>query len=90
MVTEFTMVVTNDKNWWIDSGASRHISRTKAGFVEFKEMKPRDQNIYMGNKTFCDVLGAEKVKIPLPTRKSIYLSDVFFAPTMRRSIISVS
>ena len=90
MVIESMMVDTNDKNWWIDSGATRHISRTKVGFVQFKEMKPRDQSIYMGNETFCNVLGAGKVKILLPTGKSLYLSDIFFAPAARRSVISVS
>ena len=49
MVTESMMVDTNDKNWLIDSGATMHISRTKAGFLEFKEMKPRDHSTYMGN-----------------------------------------
>ena len=44
----------------------------------------------MRNETFCNVLGVGKVKIPLPTGKSLYLSDVFFAPAMRRSVISVS
>ena len=44
----------------------------------------------MGNKTFCDVLGVGKVKIFLPTGKSLYLSDVFFALVMRRSVIFVS
>lgn len=39
---------------------------------------------------FSDVLRVRKVKIPLPTGKSIYLSNVFFAPAMRRSVIFVS
>lgn len=90
MITESMMVDTNESNWSIDSGATRHISRTKAGFIEFQELKAREHNIYMGNETFCDVLGMGKVKIPLPTGKSLYLSDVFFAPGMRMSVISVS
>ena len=44
----------------------------------------------MWNETFYDVLGVGKVKIPLPTEKFLYLSDLFFAPFMRKSIISVS
>ena len=43
----------------------------------------------MRNETFSDVLGVRKVKISLPTGKSLYLSDVFFALGMRRSVISV-
>ena len=53
-------------------------------------MKPGDQRIYKVNETFRDVLGVGKVKIPLPNGKSRYLSDVFFALAIRRSVISVS
>lgn len=53
-------------------------------------MKPGDKSICLGNETFCDVLGVGKVKIPLPTEKSLYLSNVFFALAMKRSIISLS
>ncbi|KAJ8619552.1 hypothetical protein MRB53_028081 [Persea americana] len=35
-LTESMMVDTNDKNRWIDSGDTLHISRTKVGFVELK------------------------------------------------------
>ena len=69
-----------------------YISRTKAALVEFKKMKLGDQSrvFTWGMKHSYDVLGIGKVKIPLPTGKSLYLSDVLFAPAMRRSVISVS
>ena len=90
MITESMMVDTNENNWWINSGATRYISITKVGFIEFQEIKVGKHNIYMGNETFWDVLGVGKVKIPLPTANSLYLSDVFFTLGMRRIVISVS
>lgn len=58
--------------------------------MESQEIKPGDQSIYKENETFYDVLGAGKVKIPLPNEKSLHLEDVFFAPSTRGSVISVS
>ena len=84
------MVDTNESNWYFESEATRHISRTKACFIEFQKIKVGEHNIYMGNETFCDVMGVGKVKILLPTGKLLYLSDVFFALGVRRSVISVS
>ena len=57
MITESMMVDTNESNWYIDSRATRHISRTKAGFIEFQEIKAGEHNIYIGNETLCDVFG---------------------------------
>ena len=69
MITESMMVDTNESNWYIDSRTTRHILRTKAGFIEFQEIKAEEHNIYMGNETFYDVLEVGKVKISLPTGK---------------------
>lgn len=58
--------------------------------MESQEIKPGDQSIYEENETFYDVLGVGKVKMPLPNEKSLHLEDVFFAPSMSKSVISVS
>ena len=83
------MVDTDESNWYINSGVMQHISRTKAGFIEFWEIKAGEHNIYMGNETFRNVSAMGKVKILMPTGTSLYLSDVFVAPGIR-SVISVS
>ena len=43
----------------------------------------------MGNNIYCDVLDIGTVKIMIPRERNLYLSDVLFAPTMRRNLISI-
>ena len=43
----------------------------------------------MGNNTYCDVLDIGTVKIMIPRERNLYLSNVLFAPTMRRNLISI-
>ena len=44
----------------------------------------------MGNEAFCEVSSYGEVQIPSPIGKSLYLSNIFFAPTMTMIVISLS
>ncbi|KAG8385875.1 hypothetical protein BUALT_Bualt03G0090600 [Buddleja alternifolia] len=69
--------------WWVDSTSSRHVAKTRDGFVEMKEVKARNHKLYMGNNTYCDVLGIDTVRIGLPGENNLFLTDVLYAPNMR-------
>ncbi|KAL4187362.1 hypothetical protein AMTRI_Chr09g38660 [Amborella trichopoda] len=43
----------------------------------------------MGNDTYCDVLGVGTFKLCLPGGTNLLLTDILYAPNIRRNLISV-
>ena len=89
MVFESLLTDVDSEAWWIDSASSHYVAKMRAFFVDMKEVKAGDHHVYMGNNTYCDVLGIGIVKIMIPGERNLYLLDVLFAPTMRRNLISI-
>ncbi|KAF7154487.1 hypothetical protein RHSIM_Rhsim01G0134100 [Rhododendron simsii] len=89
VVSESLLADTDIGAWWVDSASSRHVAKNKESFVELKEVKAGDHRIYMGNNSYCDVVGIGTVKVMLPGDKNLYLTGVLYSPTMRRNLISV-
>lgn len=81
-------VATDIDGWWIDSGATRHIAKTKQGLTEFEELKKGEQRIFMGNNTYLDVVGIGSYRLDLGDSVMV-LKNVMFAPGMRRNLVSV-
>ena len=61
------VVASNSNDWWIDSGATRHIVKTKQMLESFKEFKFVEQRIYMGNNTYRNVEGVGSYRLDLET-----------------------
>ena len=89
MISEALIVNTNTRGWWLDSAATRHVAMAKESFAEMKEISPGEHKIYMGNNTYCDVLGIGSVRVPLLGGNTLVLTDVLYAPTIRRNLISI-
>ncbi|XP_020264238.1 uncharacterized protein LOC109840129 [Asparagus officinalis] len=75
-------------SWWIDFGATRHIAKDKSGVTEFTELKKGEQRIYKRNNTYLDVEGISSYRLDLGDN-ILVLKDVFYAPGIRRNLISV-
>ena len=56
-IIEAMMAEPTSSSWWIDLVATRHITRGREFFVDFKEKAAREHKVYMGNNTYNDVLG---------------------------------
>ncbi|KAK3012314.1 hypothetical protein RJ639_012614 [Escallonia herrerae] len=89
VVSESLLADCNSRSWWVDSASSRHVAKTRENFVEMKDVKAGDHKIYMGNNMYCNVLDVGTVKIPLPGQNNLILTDVLYAPNMRRNLLSV-
>ncbi|KAK3008966.1 hypothetical protein RJ639_013383 [Escallonia herrerae] len=89
VVSESLLADCDSRSWWVDSASSRHVARTRENFVEMKDVKSGDHKVYMGNNTYCEVLGVGTVKIPLPGQNNLILTDVLYTPNMRRNLLYV-
>ncbi|ERM99355.1 hypothetical protein AMTR_s00108p00138790 [Amborella trichopoda] len=71
--------------WWVDSGATRHITNTKNNMVEFKENDDGVGKLFMGNSSSIHILREWTIKHPLPSGANLTFSDVLYAPDMRKN-----
>ena len=77
-------------SWWIDSGATIHVSNSLQGFRSKRKPRDKEAVVFMGNgeKALVEFIGV--VRLPLSSGKFLDLVDVAFVPSLRRNLISIS
>ena len=73
MVSESLLIDVDSGTWWVDSASSRYVAKMRDFFIDMKEVKVSDHRVYMGNNTYCDVLGIGTMKIMILGERSLYL-----------------
>ena len=88
VVSEVNMVGSNSKEWWIDTGATRHVCTNRDHFSFFEPIQ--GEKIYMGNFASADVKGQGKVLLKMTSGKILTLKDVLYVPEIRKNLVSGS
>ncbi|KAL0316519.1 UNVERIFIED_CONTAM: Retrovirus-related Pol polyprotein from transposon TNT 1-94 [Sesamum radiatum] len=73
-----------------DIGATKHVTRDQAGFVNYHRVPACSHYIAMGNGTQEEVLGIGSYQLKLSTGCELLLSDVQYAPNIRCNLLSVT
>ena len=79
---------TDINNWYVDSGASKHMSPIREDFTDFVDLNP-PYKIKTANNQVMDATGIGRVKLHLADNDPITLTDVLFVPTLASSLLSV-
>ena len=82
-------LTTNNKDWWVDTEATRHICSEKILFVEYQKLE-YDEQLFMGNSTISKVEEKEKVILNSTSRKELTLNDVLHVSDICKNLISGS
>ncbi|KAK4414767.1 hypothetical protein Salat_2583600 [Sesamum alatum] len=69
--------------WIVDTGATKHMTRDRAGFVDYHRVPACSHYIAMGNGAQEEVLGIGSYQLKLSTGRELLLSDVQYAPSIR-------
>ena len=69
-------LVGNTKEWWVDTGATRHICSDKKMFSSYEAINDGEQ-LFMGNSSTSKVEGKGKVILKITSGKELTLNDVF-------------
>ena len=88
----FSSVINRSSEWFIDSGATRHMAFDKSVITEF-QVFDNPMKIYLGDSTVVYAHGEGKVKFPYAFDDSgshITLYNVLFVPKLTKNLISVS
>ncbi|XP_074578534.1 uncharacterized protein LOC141835014 [Curcuma longa] len=88
VITELNLVCSNPRQWWMDTGATRHVCCNKELLHNFEEVK--GEKLYMGNSATSDVMGQGKVVLKMTSGKELTLNNVLYVPEVRKNLVSGS
>ena len=83
-------MVTNSKNWVVDSGATRHIYANRDVFSSYTPVGDEENVVYLSDSQTAQVLRKGKVMLKLTSGKTLTLNDVLHVPNIRANIVSVA
>ncbi|KAJ9552587.1 hypothetical protein OSB04_016632 [Centaurea solstitialis] len=87
MISEVNMIGANAKEWWVDTGATRHVCYDKNSFHTFKEVND-DQKMFMGNAATAEIKGIGEVVLKMTSGQELKLKDVLFVLELRKNLTS--
>ena len=82
-------LVGNTKEWWVDTGATRHICSDKKMISSYETINDGEQ-LFMGNSSTSKVEGKGKVILKMTSGKELTLDDVLHVPEIRKNLVSGS
>ncbi|KAL8146420.1 hypothetical protein AgCh_004238 [Apium graveolens] len=88
-VSEVNLVGSNPREWWIDTGATRHVCSNKAIFSSLKA-SDADEKLYMGNLATSTIEGEGTVILKMTSGKNLTLKNVLYVPDIRKNLVSGS
>ena len=89
IIYEENLMGSNPKEWWIDTGATRHVCYDKKMFSTFEPIKTRE-NVFMGNSATLEIKDQGKVVLKMTFRKELTLTNVLYVPELRKNLVSGS
>jgi hypothetical protein len=88
-VSEVNLVGSNPREWWIDTGATRHICSDKAIFSSL-QASDAGEKLYMGNSATSTIEGEGTVILKMTSGKNLTLKNVLYVPDIRKNLVSGS
>ena len=79
----------NPKEWWVDTGATRHICADKKMFTSYSKVDIGEQ-LFTGNSSTSKVKGQEKIALKMTSGKELTLNNVLYVPDIRKNLVSGS
>ena len=74
--------------WYIDSGASRHMTRVREYSTEFAAIG--DQEVVLGDDSVVKAVGCATVSFQRESLPPMLLRDVLYVPGLKNNLVSVS
>src|SRR3954466_3505381 len=76
--------------WWIDSGATIHISVSLQGCLSSRAPSDGERYIFRGDGELIKVEAITQFRLLLSTSHYLEMKDTFVVPSFRRNLVSVS
>ena len=89
VVSKVNFIGSNTKEWWVDTGATRHVCSDKKMLSSYQTIDNGEQ-LFMGNSSSSKVKGQGKVVLKMTSSKELTLNDVLHVPKIRKNLVSGS
>ena len=83
-------MVTNSKNWVVDSSETRHICANKNAFTSYTPVGDDEKVVYLGDSHTFLILGKVKVMLKLTSGKTLALNEVLHVPNIIGNLVSTA
>ena len=89
-VDESFLADFSSNTWWIDSGATVHISNSLQVFPSMRTIRRGERSLRVADGTEVEVEGIGNIALELNSGFNLQLDDVLYVPSLKRNLISVS
>ena len=89
MSYESYLVDIRPNSWWIDTGASIHITNSLQGYLTSKRLSKWERTITLGNGTKVEIEAIGTLRLILDTGFIMDLVDTIYVPVFTRNLILV-
>ena len=87
--SEVNLASVPRNTWWIDSGATTHISVSMQGCLSYRKPSDGERHIFVGDGQPVEVEAIGHFRLLLGTGFYLDLKDTFVVPSFRRNLVSV-
>ena len=78
-----------NNTWWLDSGATTHVSNITQGFLSIQTINGNEQFLYMGNRMKARIEGIGMYRLILDNGCHLDLEKCLYVPDCARNLVSV-
>ncbi|KAG8365801.1 hypothetical protein BUALT_Bualt17G0009600 [Buddleja alternifolia] len=76
--------------WWLDSGATTHVSNMMQGFLTIQSIDPSKNFLFMGNRRKAPIEGIGTYRVVLDSGCNLDLFQTLYVPSLSRNLVSLS
>ncbi|KAK8271638.1 hypothetical protein V6Z12_D11G275400 [Gossypium hirsutum] len=87
VISEVNMIDSNLSEWWLDTGATRHICCEKDSFSKLEPCE-NGEKLYMGNAATSKIKGKGIVVLKMASGKELKFQNVLYVPYIRKNCLS--
>ena len=81
--------ISTSSTWYIDSGATSHMTGARGVFSELSESS-RDVEVVLGDNTVVRAVGRGTITFQREAMSPMTLRDVLYVPRLKKNLVSVS
>ena len=89
VIFELNLIDVPIHTWWLDSGATTHVSHSLKGFTTRRAARP-EEKLYLGTEDMIQVELVGTFRLILSSGHVLDLEETFYVPSLRRNLISIS
>ena len=87
---ESNLIEVPSNTWWLDTGATTHVSHISQGFLSIQPIKESEKFLFMGNRMKARIEGIGTYRLILDTGYRLDLEKCLYVPECARNLVSVS